>query len=99
MSDNILTWLQSWYDSQCNGEWEHQYGITIQTIDNPGWDVEIDLSETKLDGIRQEWKLLKIDENNWYGFKIENNKFIASGDTSKLYKLLNLFKELFETDE
>ncbi|MCM3133740.1 immunity 53 family protein [Paenibacillus polysaccharolyticus] len=32
-----LTWIQHRYDQNCDGEWEHVYGVKIQTIDNPGW--------------------------------------------------------------
>jgi hypothetical protein len=29
--------IQKWYLEQCNGDWEHSYGIEITTMDNPGW--------------------------------------------------------------
>lgn len=32
----IIDWIKKWYLNHCNGDWEHNYGITIQTIDNPG---------------------------------------------------------------
>jgi len=31
--------IQSWYRDQVNGEWEHTSGVTIETLDNPGWMV------------------------------------------------------------
>src|SRR3954469_18783567 len=48
MSD-VLDQLQRWYAQHCNGEWEHSYGISIQTLDNPGWRVKIDLHQTDLE--------------------------------------------------
>lgn len=36
-NENIFEWLQKWYKSQCDGDWEHEYGIKIETVDNPGW--------------------------------------------------------------
>ncbi|MER8786760.1 immunity 53 family protein [Mesorhizobium sp. M0815] len=47
---SMLEWLEEWYQGQCNGDWEHQYGIKIDTIDNPGWEVSIDLHGTQLYG-------------------------------------------------
>ena len=44
----ILQWLSGWYASQCDGGWEHIYGITIDTLDNPGWTVSIDIYETEM---------------------------------------------------
>ncbi len=36
---NTLTWIQKWYAKHCNGDWEHFYGVKIETVDNPGWSV------------------------------------------------------------
>jgi hypothetical protein len=47
MEDNIFDWLQQWYISQCDGEWEHDEGIKIQSSDNPGWIVEINVKDTE----------------------------------------------------
>jgi len=47
---NVLAELQRWYESQCNEDWEHQYGVKIDTLDNPGWSVIIDLDDTDLEG-------------------------------------------------
>ena len=41
--------LQDWYQQECDGNWEHQYGIKIDTLDNHGWYVAIDLVETSLE--------------------------------------------------
>ncbi|WP_338708672.1 MULTISPECIES: Imm53 family immunity protein [Paenibacillus] len=38
---NTLKWLQNWYHENCNGDWEHSYDVKIDTVDNPGWSVEI----------------------------------------------------------
>jgi hypothetical protein len=29
--------LDDWYQSRCDGLWEHRYGVTVETCDNPGW--------------------------------------------------------------
>ncbi len=45
MSD-ILQRLIGWYYGRCDGEWEHSWGVSIGTLDNPGWRVRIDLVDT-----------------------------------------------------
>lgn len=40
-----LKGLQDWYCSQCNGDWEHGYGVSIETLDNPGWSLKIELKK------------------------------------------------------
>ena len=49
MTDENIKWLMDWYVAQCNGEWEHSYGVEIGTLDNPGWSLKINLRETKLE--------------------------------------------------
>ena len=49
-----LQQLQAWYASQCDGEWEHEFGITIENVDNPGWSVSISLAGTELESARYE---------------------------------------------
>lgn len=93
---DILKWIENWYQNSCDGDWEHGNGITIRTLDNPGWDLKIDLNGTELEGIEQEWRLIENHEQDWYGVKIEDGNYKASGDPNKLEFLLNLFKQLVE---
>ena len=46
---STLTKLQNWFQQQCDGEWEHRYGLTLRSTDNPGWWVTIDLRGTALE--------------------------------------------------
>jgi hypothetical protein len=45
---SLLAKLSDWHSRHCNGEREHWYGVTIQSTDNPGWWVKIDLAGTAL---------------------------------------------------
>jgi Immunity protein 53 len=97
MITNNLIWLMDWYAEQCNGDWEHSYGVKIETLDNPGWSVTIDLEDTDHNKIGDKaWQSVKIDDTNWYGYKIEDGKFEASGDPSKLDYLIQLFREIVD---
>ena len=49
MQLDLLLRLQQWYASQCNGDWEHQFGVRVDTLDNSGWPVRIDLVGTLLE--------------------------------------------------
>lgn len=46
-----LAGLQSWFRSECDGDWEHECGFQIATLDNPGWSLTLRLSGTKLEGL------------------------------------------------
>ena len=89
---NILEWLQFWMKAQCDGEWEHENGVKIENTDNPGWYIKIDLVDTTLENINIPWKLHDNGKNDWYGYKVENNEYFASGDIGKLAVILEQFK-------
>ncbi len=36
--------LEHWLKSRCNGDWEHQGGISIESTDNPGWYIKVDFN-------------------------------------------------------
>lgn len=60
-----LTRLQRWYRSNCDGEWEHAHGICIQTLDNPGWLIDIELIETPLADVPFERNEIGTDDENY----------------------------------
>lgn len=91
---DILVWIQNWYKSQCNGNWEHNFGIIIETIDNPGWSVTIDTNETNIVLPDMAWVLIENSKFNWYGYKVMDGIFEGSGDPNKLVDLLSQFKSL-----
>ncbi len=45
-----FTSLVEWYHSNWDGSWEHRYGIRLETLDNPGWMLTVDLIHTALQG-------------------------------------------------
>ena len=47
---NTLQRLEQFYRMNCNGDWEHQYGVRISTLDNPGWRISISLEGTRAQG-------------------------------------------------
>lgn len=90
----MIEWLQKWYEEQCDGDWEHGYGVRIETIDNPGWSVRVDLNGIKLNMLDFEYKLFEKSENDWVGFSLERGTFHGIGDSSKLNTIISVFREL-----
>lgn len=94
----IVQWLQDWYAKQCDGDWEHLFGIKIDTLDNPGWSVDINLEDTELHGLELENEMVENSEEDWYSFEIKENVFKAAGDPQKLIFLLQKFKEIVQAN-
>ncbi len=44
--------LQAWFAAHCDGNWEQEYGVTIGTVEDPGWELRIDLVGTPARGKR-----------------------------------------------
>jgi len=95
--DDILAWLQSWYLDQCNGAWEHVYGVKIDTLDNPGWSVDIDLAETRLDGSSMDTISIQRTEDDWIHCAVADNRFKGGGGPENLKEILNIFKKWTKT--
>lgn len=59
--------LDAWYKSQCNGDWEHTYGIRLSNSDNPGWIMEVDLEYSDLhDKVFEELSEISGESSEFY---------------------------------
>lgn len=89
---DVITWVQSWVQKHTNGDWEHQYGVHITTLDNPGWGVDIDLADTEL--ATKSFSNLNDDRGDeWIMCRVRNGKFEGRGDTTKLKNILEIFRD------
>ena len=90
----LIEQIQSWYAAQCDGDWEHQYGISIDTLDNPGWCVTVDLFGTSLENVSFQTYQEDKSEEDWVVCEINGNKFVGRGDPGKLQTILENFVSL-----
>jgi hypothetical protein len=90
--------LQAWYLSQCDGDWEHDGGVSITTLDNPGWSVDINLEGTAL----QDRTFISIehglnpDAPDWVICKVNKNVFMGRGGPTNLVEILGHFLDWAE---
>jgi hypothetical protein len=88
---SVLTELQVWYEAQCDGDWEHQFGIIIETLDNPGWSVTIDLVDTELEGKVFQEVMDLGPERDWIHCRVEGAQFRGAGGPHMLTHILQIF--------
>ena len=94
--DAPLRRLQRWYANQCDGEWEHDYGVDIGTLDNPGWTLRVDLTGTPLAG-RSFGRLENHrGEHDWLVCWIEQHQFHAACGPRNLDEAIETFLEWAE---
>ena len=103
-ADTLLR-LVAWYRAQCNGEWEHGRGIRIESLDNPGWLLKIDLTRTRLQDEpfeRQSRGLIEgsaIDDNWWTCSVTDEKLFTAACGPRYLDQCLRIFLDWAESKE
>jgi Immunity protein 53 len=89
---NLLARLQEWYLSMCNGDWEHTYGVSITNIDNPGWALKVELTDTYLYDVEfQTIKIQRENDDDWVFCKAESGEFDACGGPKNLNEILTIF--------
>jgi hypothetical protein len=87
--------LQAWYHGQCSGDWEHAYGVKIETLDNPGWSVRIDLTDTLLEG--RPFEPVRRgdsddpDDADWLDLQVADGRFVGHGGALQLETILRAF--------
>jgi hypothetical protein len=91
---DLLEWLQEWYRSQCNGDWEHGYGVRIETLDNPGWHISITLEGTTASSVTMPPYEQDLGDDDWVSCKVEDGKFVGYSDPGKLTVILDMFRTL-----
>jgi len=98
-----ITWLMRWYLGQCDEDWEHQFGVAIDTLDNPGWSLTVDLDGTTLDGLdftpvydgvsEKEQPVQGLDGDvPWLVCRVEGSKFKGWGGPRDLGRLISTFR-------
>lgn len=61
----VMDFLLRWYQSQCDGDWEHRFGVDVHTLDNPGWALKVDLVGTPLEGRQLERTMTERGSDDW----------------------------------
>ncbi len=105
MSDDHLNWLMQWYAAECNSDWEHSYGVKIDTLDNPGWMLKVDLRDTSLAGVSfdkalhgepagnlEEWH----EMGSWWVAEVKGSAFEAACGPLDLIEVIRVFRRWVE---
>ncbi len=89
---SALEELQKWYSNQCDGEWEHRYGVSINTIDTPGWAFSVELGGTKLAEVpfTELWENYEV-EHDWLICGRNANAFVGHCGPLKLETVIRVF--------
>lgn len=96
MSDDLI-WLQSFYLRLCDGDWEHGFGFKISTLDNPGWAIDFDVADTKMESVAFDDVAEDRSESDWVRCSVKGAKFVGRGGPSNLAEMIGIFRRLVES--
>jgi len=89
----IIQRLENWYYKQCDGDWEHEFGVKLITLDNPGWSIDIDMSITPVT-----FETIEIDrsDDDWLRCRVEGDVFKGRCGPKNLHEMLSIFLDWAE---
>ena len=95
---DALVRLSDWYERQCVDEWYEDHGVQIDTLDNPGWSLFVDLESTNL--VKRDFTKVSIErsEHNWVHAQRDEKSFKAAGGPGNLSEIILIFLEWAERD-
>lgn len=97
-ADDLVEWLQNYYQRHCDGDWEHSYGFQIENVDNPGWLINFDLADTKMSKIEFEGIHDLRTDTDWIICRKDGDVFFGSGGVFNLKEILRIFRQWVESN-
>ena len=98
MEMNSFDFIVAWFAAHCDGDWEHDVGIRVATLDNPGWRVDIRIEDTELQGIEIDWKVDEQSEQEWLQWRATGRFFEARCGPKDLGRAFDAFRLFAEGD-
>lgn len=92
MTDPSFAFLQDWFAQHCDGDWEHDLGVSIATLDNPGWLLRVRIEDTEIEGIEAPWTSSEESEHEWLTWRSTGLAFEAYGGSRDLLRLVAAFQ-------
>lgn len=91
-----LTFITRWFKDQCDGEWESDFGLTIESVNNPGWMVRIDLDGTGLEPASFKPLADQRSDTDWVEARVDDGAWVGGASVQNLDELLGVFRAWVE---
>lgn len=91
-----LTFITRWFKDQCDGEWESDFGLTIESVNNPGWMVRIDLDGTGLEPATFKPLADQRSDTDWVEARVDDGAWVGGASVQNLDELLGVFRAWVE---
>jgi hypothetical protein len=91
-----LEFLVAWYGAHCDGDWEHQFGISITTLDNPGWYLTVNVTGTEVEERSFARVEVERSDTDWVFYWCDGSRFTAACGAANLVESLGYFRAFAE---
>ena len=104
-SGSVIERLQHWFARQCDGDWEHDRGVSIESCDNPGWWIKVDLKGTTLESSAFHRIAENVDDvglprgRHWFDCSVKDGQWHGAGDETALERILETFLQWAENND
>lgn len=91
-----IDWLTKFFAYHCDGAWEHEFGMSLDSLAIPGWGLVVDLRGTVLEGTgvnRNSLKETSKSEHDFIEAFLEDDEFHATCGPFNLDAMLGVFRE------
>jgi hypothetical protein len=95
---SALDRLQAWFLGQCDNQWEDVNGVHIESLDNPGWQVRVDLDGTRWAGRPFEVQQYDRSEHDWLRCWVTGTQWHAAAGPCNLDEAIGVFLEWVGAD-
>ena len=95
-TESPLAFLTRWFAEHCDGDWEHDLGISLETLDNPGWALDVRIGDTSLQEIVMDWHRNDESDARWMHWRSTGETFEARCGASDLERALDAFRTFAE---
>ncbi len=92
-SVGVLDRVAEWYQSNATVFSSNAEAVKINTLDNPGWLVKVDLAGTELENLQLENFEVDRGDSDWCQSFLRDHVFVGAGDPSRLQEILGRFLE------
>jgi hypothetical protein len=99
MMPDELERLADWYRDQCDGDWEHQNCVTLTTLDNPGWRLDVQLTDTAMAGRVVAPTNVERGEEDWIFYEVKDDRFRGRCGPRNLVEMVRAFLDLSNTSD
>lgn len=98
-----LSKLMDWCSAHWDEDLQHDLGVSIGTLDNPGWILKVKLVGTNLSDVEMPelWEGSDDpsypDASPWISCRIQDREFVGASDLTQLPRLISVFNALIDS--